>query len=394
MGAMAAAYAGLEYVATAPAPTVAVTRRVEASRPLPGDVIEVAVTIQNVGDRTLPDCRVVDGVPEAMPVVSGTVSTATALRPGESTTWTYRLRAKRGTFAFDPVTVTTRNAVATREASGTATVETPIRCSTMLEEFPTEAPETEQVGSVSADAGGSGIEFYATRDYRAGDPVNRIDWNRFAKTGELTTVEFRERRSATVVLVLDTRDVSRIAPAETELDAVDASVYAAERTFLALAELGVEVGAMTVGAALEDVRPGAGPAQRTRVQGLLRSEAESYDTLAGDGGRVEGRTRTDDPDVATVRRHLPSRSQVVLFSPCVDDYPVELVAGLRAAGHVVTVVSPAAVGRASIAQRTVALERFTRLRALRAEGATVLDWSFDEPVRTAVVRAIRRGGRG
>jgi len=65
---------------------------------------------------------------------------------------------------------------------------------------------TKYHGRVPTDVGGAGVEFHATREYRRGDPVKRIDWNRRARTGELATLELREERAATVVLLIDARE--------------------------------------------------------------------------------------------------------------------------------------------------------------------------------------------
>jgi len=67
-------------------------------------------------------------------------------------------------------------------------------------------PQTSQyTGRTPADAGGDGVEFYATREYRMGDPMSRIDWNQTAKTGDMRTVEHRVERSVTVALLVDAR---------------------------------------------------------------------------------------------------------------------------------------------------------------------------------------------
>jgi len=58
----------------------------------------------------------------------------------------------------------------------------------------------------------SGLEFHATRNYQSGDPVSRIDWRRFAKTNELTTVQYREEQAVRTVLVVDARPVTRVTP--------------------------------------------------------------------------------------------------------------------------------------------------------------------------------------
>jgi len=62
-------------------------------------------------------------------------------------------------------------------------------------DLPLRGLTTKYHGRVPTDVGGAGVEFHATREYRRGDPVKRIDWNRRARTGELATLELREERA-------------------------------------------------------------------------------------------------------------------------------------------------------------------------------------------------------
>jgi uncharacterized repeat protein (TIGR01451 family) len=69
-----------------PAVSLSVTRAVADASPDPGDAVGIRLTVENEGDRTIPDLRIVDGVPTELAVVEGSPRRGTALRPGGSTT--------------------------------------------------------------------------------------------------------------------------------------------------------------------------------------------------------------------------------------------------------------------------------------------------------------------
>lgn len=436
-----AAYAGLS---RPPEPSVVVGRTLDPESPLPGDAVTVTVAVRNAGDRTLADVRVVDGVPAALGVVDGSPRHATALRPGEEETFEYVVRARRGEYAFDPATVVLRGASGAWEVAAAADPPTRLVCRTLLDDLPVARRTIEHAGRVTADTGGSGIEFYATRDYRPGDPMSRIDWNRLARTSELTTVEFREQRAVTVVVVLDARAEARRAASPDEADAVDLSAYAADRALRHLLASGHRAGVATLGDAFDWVGPGAGRDHRARAGAAVEaardgaavqtardgagestaavggdSAAGSDWTVGADGSGSGGSGNTSNADgspadadsaahstganresqdgdgatgrqVDRLRRHLPGNAQVLLLSPATDDVPAAVARRLEAYGHPVTLLSPDVTGTGTVGGRVAAADRGRRLRALRDRGTRVVDWSPDEPLSTALARAVEQ----
>jgi len=160
----------------------------------------------------------------------GSPRLGTALRSGETVSYEYAVEARRGEHPFEPVHVVTRNLAGTAERERTVSSTGPaaIRCVPALERVETAVPvrtqQTRLTGRVSTDVGGEGTEFYATRTYRPGDPLRRIDWNRRARTGDLATLEFREERAVTVVLVVDASSGAAVGPDPRGDDVVDRSV--------------------------------------------------------------------------------------------------------------------------------------------------------------------------
>lgn len=393
LGVVAIGYTLPKYLSAAPRPTVEVRRTVEPERPLPGDVVTVTVAVENVGDRVLPDLRVIDEPPEALAVVDGAPAVTTALRPGETDAFRYRVRAKRGEFVFADTHVVVRGLGNVRQHAATVSLPTRLDCHTLLEEFPLYEQTALRIGTVKTDEGGSGIEFYSTREYRPGDPMRRINWHRLAKADELTTIEFREHRAAVVSLLIDQREAARIAPESTELDGVDLCVYAAERTFRHLMDAGNDVGIIALDdESLASIDVGAGVAQRARIQTQLRAATDRYAAALGadvvePGAGVQTAAATS-PDA--IQRYLPRNAQVVLLSPAADDFVIETTEHLRAHGFPVVVLSPDVVGAASPGERVRRLDRHCRQQAIRDTGARLIDWDPEEPIESAVQRTVTR----
>ena len=385
-GVVGVAFAAYARTASAPSLDLDVTRELSDEEPLPGDDVHVRLTVENVGDATLPDLRIVDGVPEAVPVTDGSARLGTALRPGKSASLEYTIEAERGEHAFDPVLVVARDFSGAIETDVKLDCETTLTCVPKLGttvDVPLRAQTTQYTGRVTTDTGGSGVEFHATREYRPGDPLSRVDWNRMARTGELTTVEFREENAASVVLVIDTREDAYLARGEGERSSLQQSVDAAGKILTTLLDSGDRVGVASFGPETCWLAPGAGQDHQTRVRTLLAthpafapvpSEHVFYPT-----------TR-----LKWLRKHLPASSQVLYFSPLCDDYGPEVARRLDAAGHLVTVVSPDPTSEETPGQRFARARRRHRIGHLRASGVRVVDWDTDEKLGTALAKTSRR----
>jgi len=385
---------------------VRVEREVRPETPLPGQPVEVTLTVTNVGESVLPDLRVHDGVPEELAVREGSASAGAALRPGESVTTAYTLTANRGRYAFRPVRMRASSvsgtvvAETTREADGPDAFE----CRIDAEDVPLRRRTTAFSGSLATDTGGVGVEFHATRDYRAGDPVSRINWRRYAKTGELSTVEYREQRAARVAVLIDGRDPNHVAAADSLPTGATLCAYAGTLAVRVLRDEGHHVGVGALGPAdpITGRRPAWVPpdADGFAVHAAAVCNAAATGTeeavtapatpaarahAAADGGHTDG-------ELHRLLGHLPATAQVILCTPALDDAVASTVETMRTHGHETTVLSPA-VTPASVGGRVLALERAVRLDRMRGVGATVVDWDREERLPTALARALRAGGR-
>ncbi|WP_252701228.1 DUF58 domain-containing protein [Natronosalvus vescus] len=396
LGVVPLGYVLVSIVSADPATTLSLERTIDDDRPRPGQPIRVTLSMTNEGDRVLPDVRLNDVVPDDVPVIDGSSATATAIRPGETVTHEYELLPPRGEYQFGSPRVRVRNlassALDTLEPDVDGT--TSFTCETLLDSFSLHDQTIQYVGRTPTDDGGNGIEFYAAREYRHGDPINRIDWHRLARTGELATIEHREERAVTMVfLVDDRRDVHR-GSLSGGPDSFDLTLYAASRGLLASLEDGNRTGfgLLQHGSWID---PGSGSDVRQRVEETIDDEAPHR--IRADGGRL----------AIDIENRLPRNAQVVFCSPLTDDTAVDLIEYLRLRGRAVTVISPDMTTSVSDSESATAidattntppgamisrLERRNRLDELRGLGSTVVDWNLAEPLSVDIVRALRSTG--
>lgn len=223
------------------APELSVSRTVATSNPEPGEPVSVTLRVENDGDAVLPDLRVIDGVPAEIAVTEGTARLSCPLSPGEAATATYTAIAKRGEFVFDDPAVRLRSLSGSEQVTETvtATGDRGFTCTNTVTDAPLLDSTIMRQGSLPVDDGGPGQEFYATRQYKQGDPMNRIDWRHVAKTGEFITIQYRKERAAKTVLVVDARPVNRVTPAAGYPTGAQLAGYAAELLFDSLSTAGV-----------------------------------------------------------------------------------------------------------------------------------------------------------
>jgi uncharacterized protein (DUF58 family) len=382
-------------VATPPSVALEIERTVSETHPAVGTDIHVTVTIRNVGDTLLPDCSVIDGVPSRLAVTDGSPRQGTALRPGKATTMSYTLSAVRGEHVF------TSPLVIVRDFSGCVEhlthVEpssvTTITCVPRLKPLDTVRLRPQAMrfgGRVTTETIGNGVEFHTVRDYQPSDPRSRINWNQLAKTGELSTLQFREERVATVVLVIDARTEAVLAPESDERSAVDRSVTAAGRIFATLQDGRTSVGIAALSAHPEAcwLAPGTSDAHRRQARQLLAthpavSPSSPTDDMADDHTTA----------VEYLRRRFPSDAQLIILTPLCDDAICDSIRQLAALGYAPTVISPDPTALTTPGQQLAHIERASRMTSLRSGGIPVLDWKRgdDDSLSTVLTRLRVRG---
>ncbi|WP_435197450.1 DUF58 domain-containing protein [Natronomonas sp. EA1] len=427
-------YVAYGYLSTPPSPELSVSRVVSAETPVPGSEVTVRLTVTNEGESIAPDIRIVDGVPGPIPVAEGSPRAAVTLLPGESTTLEYTVGARRGVYRFEDVSVRARSIPGghVRTESLTADGADRLRCLQFIDAFPLPRQTRQYVGSSPAETGGEGVEFYGSREHQPTDPASRIDWNRLASTGELTTLVHREERSRTIVFLLDGMEASRVGGGEGTYTGVELSAYAIERGAYALLAENDSVGLAVFGQSLADrptfVKPGGSDTTLERIRYVLAgigpfvegalSEAESADerehTEPGEtddapaepATPAEPETPGEDAPASdsveadgsgattaqTVLAQTPRDAQYVLVSPLLDDGSLTSLEAFTEAGRTVTVLSPDVIRGDSIGSRIERVNRHRRIREARASGVWVIDWDAEEPLSAALVRGAAAGG--
>ncbi|QSG04626.1 DUF58 domain-containing protein [Halapricum desulfuricans] len=380
----------LRYVGSTPTPRLDVERELDDPEPDPGQQVRVTVTVSNAGDGLVSDLRYLDGVPPGLTVVSGSPRHGTALRPGASATFAYLIEAERGEHAFEDPLVIARSASGSVErterveASGDASVRCEPKPTSDLS-VPVRAKTSRDVGRVVTDVGGSGLEFHSVREYRPGDSLKRIDWNRVARGGEPATMQFREEHAATVVLLLDARSEAFVAPERDAPSAIERSLGAAAEVFRSRLDSDDRVGLGALGAEDCWLAPGSGHGHWALAQRLLTTERAFTEGGNGEFYALLAMRR--------LRKRLPKDAQLVLFSPLTDETAVSMARRLHAYGYPMTVVAPDATATDTPGRTVAHIERRLRLSRLRDADVRVIDWRRGEPLAISIDRAQRRWSR-
>lgn len=412
IGAVGVAFAAYPRLVGPPTVDLSIERTIEPEHPDAGDVVDVTTTVRNEGEEPLFDLRLVDGVPPMTTVEDGTPRLATALRSGETATIEYAIEIDRTTHRFRPLTVIARDPSGANEVETTVTEETVIEGVGHVPEVPLRTQSRRRSGRLLTDEGGSGIEFHRTREYEPGDPVNRIDWRQYARTGDLTSIDFREERLAEVVVCVDGRAAAYRAATAEDAHAVAYAIGSAGRIGEALFAANHHVGLAAFGRDLCWLPPGAGNDHEDRYYRYLASDsafevvppavvdrpaAEAGDAGDGDSSLLEavpgvGGTDADvgeslESQLATFRPGLDADTQVILLTPLSDDEASRIAQLLESSGAAVTVVSPDVTNEETVGGRLARVERENRIHALRNSGVPVVDWDPDERLGTTVATA-------
>jgi uncharacterized repeat protein (TIGR01451 family) len=362
-------------LARPPAASLSLDRNVATEDPAPGEAVSVTVTVRNDGTDAVPELRLYDGVPEGGTVVDGSPRLATALEPGASARTTYTVRLPAGEHAVRPALAVLRDGTGAAERALRVGEGTAVSCAPSFEPaepVPVRAA-TPLAGGRAAESGGAGVTFYASREYRRGDPPARIDWHRRARTGELASLQFRERRTASVLVCVDAGASARCAPEPDAATALERSVEGASRVLATLAERGDRTGVATLDAEVW-LAPGGGSGHRARLRAALGEVPEA--SGEADPGELAGR--------------LPPGTQVLLFSGLCSGAAADCARRLAASGAGVTVLSPDPTAARTPGQRLLALERRQRVEALCRAGVSVVAWPPDMSLDEAL--AVAEGG--
>lgn len=399
---LAFVFAAVGYSSSAPEFGVKLTRELDDDdAPSPGQPVEVTLTVENTSGRRQPDVRVYDSLPEEAGLVEGSASFAVSLEEDGAHSHSYSCLTPRGSHEFGEATVEQADLMRTTVTSVELHPDgdRDMTCETVLESHPFMDQTVTSVGRVPTGDGGEGTEFHSTREYRRGDPVSRIDWRGFARTGEPSTVLHRMQRAVTVVFLVDDRSQAHLKPRGDGPDSLDLTLYAASRGVAASVDDGNSTAVTSLGG--QWIPPGStGSFAERAVRVVEEMDAGSTASL------------TDPRLVDSLTARLPRGSQVVFCTPTVDEDVQELCRRLEASGHQVMVVSPdltssyasspadsgipagdSGGSRVSHGVRLEAVRRACWIDRLRSQGVAVADWSPTEPLSVELARLRERWDR-
>ncbi|MBP1987174.1 DUF58 domain-containing protein [Halolamina salifodinae] len=405
-------YVGYAALSTLPSDlSLDVARSVDDRRLTPGDPVEVTVSVTNTGDSVLTDLRVVDGVPEELAVTEGSPRASLALRPGATGSVSYTVIAKRGDFAFGDARLVARSLLGTDTATLSATVggADSVDCTDPAALEGLDQATKLRTGVTQSDRGGEGLEFHSTREYRAGDARNRVNWRQYAKTGDLVTTEFRQERAAREIVLLDVRPETRRSSAPTHPTGAEYAAYAAEAAIeryrglghrVSLAVLGingseVDVPVREAGDALWVENAGTETGQRAADAVFSAAADVAARRTAADTALSSLAEQESEPNrraVSGLVAQFPERAELLIVSPLVDRVPLSYAKRAAVVGNAPTLLSPDPTGNKSAGGRLGGARRQIRLREARGVCDRVIDWPAERSL-SAVAAAVDGGGR-
>jgi len=278
-------------------------------------------------------------------------------------------------------------------------------------------------GSYASAFRGGGVEFDESRPYVPGDDVHHLDWNAFARTGELFVKRFREERDETILIALDVSASMRFGT--TGRSKAATAAHAAALVAAAAGRAGDRVGLLAFDDRVRrELRPSRGPGHTwsvieaavlsgrdavggTRLEagiegllGLARSHAvalllSDFRVAAGEAGPRRG----DEP--ALLPASLPDLAKrhdlvsVVLHDPREEALPRAGLVRVRdpEASRSLLLNSGSARVRERY-RRAWALRAASLERGLRTAGSDVLWLRTDrDPLRTLMAFFQRRAAR-
>jgi uncharacterized protein (DUF58 family) len=372
---------GYGMISAPPAGSVVVERDLSTHHPKPNAEVRVRVTVKNLGEEALSSIRIKDGVPDSLQVQSGSAVWVSALGPGASANFEYTVRAQRGLYEFEPAEVLFNSFARSKSRSERCGTADSVSCRTMVDDLVIHRQTHPHQGEVSTDQGGDGVEFFSARQYQRGDPLSRVDWNRYAASRELSTIQYRDQRASQVVLLVDNSEASGLARTNGDVTGLDLCLAAADEMLELLAKQGSRTGVAFLHP--PEVKAPRGTGQSSKDFGfdeyLLR--------------RVK---HQDNAEIYLDRlgERIPSTAQTIVLTPLLSAGPVEVVQYLESAGHETTVFSPNITdlgGSSTVGHRVKDIERSRRIRTLQTGGIRVENWHPQQELSSEVATSLSGG---
>ena len=380
---------------------IVLRRSVTPAQTHPGGTPTVTLTIENTRDTWITDLRVVDGVPDEVAVIDGSPRATVRLAPGESATLTYTVQARYGTTEFTSTTVRSVGVGAlhmqtvTMEPAGDNHITATVTPETTI----TQRQPTDIVGQQTTDQGGEGIEFHGVRSYQPTDPAHKVNWRQYAKTRELSTIQYRQEEALDTVVAVDLRPCTKQAQRKTAPTGTELCIYMAHQLVSELLANRNRVGMLAFGVQASEIDgPVAGetgyvwipPSDRTetltRVQQVLDHAGQ-----AADPSVTEQILSDTVPTATEITERIDGQTQVLFVSPLCDETAVDLVRAYNQVSHTTKIYLPDITSRASTGGLIAQTQHRMRMQQVRQYGVPVISWRPDtESLETALQEGTRR----
>lgn len=351
-----------------------------------GELVETQIIIENQGN-PLTNLYLKDSPASPLEIVEGSAHKRLSLSTGETVELRYSFQPARGVYSWDTIHACASDPFGLFDlrlkipALGEVFVHpAPLRIRSALLKPRLTLQQT--TGPVSARASGSGTDFWGIREYRAGDPMRRLNWRMAARhPNKLFTNEFEREEIADFGFILDTR--RRTNSNEMEESLFEYSVSAVASLSEKILKDGNRVSLLVFGEFIASVFPGYGKGQL----GLLR--------------RSLARAKLGENLPFSYLEYFPTRlfpahSIIIVFST-VDSQDLETYARLLAFGYEVVLISPDPVDFTSLmypdteinalALRAARIERVVQLKQLLKIGVRVINWKVNQPLETILRQA-------
>lgn len=363
-------------------PQLSAQRSLSARRVSAGLPVTVKVTLSNQGER-LELAWLADQLPPDLEIISGSTSLIASVAPGQSASFEYTVRARRGHYRLPELVTGVSDQLGLVNRSftlGQADTISVLPDIHHLPSIPIHPAQTRPLpGTIPARVGGPGVTFFGVREYQMGDAWHQVNWRASARhLEEIYSNEFEQERAADIGLILDSRRESYLAVGQQNM--FESAVVATASLAQSFLDDGNRVGLVQYGQYISWTFPGYGKVQRERIFSALAQAAP-------------GESLVDHLEHLPVR-FFPPRSQIVLISP-LQGKDLDVLLHFRAQGYAVLVVSPnpvafevahmPALPSVKLAARIARLERTILLRHLGQAGIRVLDWDVSVPFEQAVV---------
>lgn len=345
-----------------------------------GDEIWIEVEITNRGER-VDFLEVMDEFPVNMEMTEGTNHTVLSLEHGETGVIRYKLTCPiRGNYYLGPIHLRYREPLgfSIKESS----IKEPADVNVLPEVEDLQRTKVRpgypknRLGNIPSGVVGIGTEFYALREYRAGDRMHDINWKATARKLEPIINDFEGEMSGDVIIIVDGFKGSKIGTVRD--NTFGATVRLAATLTSSILDDRNRVGLILMGDQMSWVYPGYGRHQ--------------YYTIIDRLSRLSSGGLWQIQDIhAVLNNFFPTRCMIIFISPLVDPKIVESVYDLSRREFDVLVISPSPIVFEKhvaevddpLSEKIYSLRRENIINKLR-DYSIVVDWNPHDPVELAM----------